>query len=177
MSEEKKYQVGKATMKHVFLKTGMTNLYDLQAVFDQIEKKLALVDRASDMHRRAQRAEGALQSLLAEHDYARGTPGTSAATYGWVMRGNSKWDRARKVLARTRGDAELSVEMDKMLAEDVREVEREGVGERTPVQRPLDIASKNLEITSLKKDLKVARTWLLFQSLFLIFMGLKHLLF
>ncbi|EPZ6101390.1 hypothetical protein ACX6VJ_001420 [Klebsiella variicola] len=35
-----KYNIGDATMRHIFTPTGMTNVYDMQAVFDRVEAVL-----------------------------------------------------------------------------------------------------------------------------------------
>lgn len=40
-----KYNIGEATMLHIFTATGMTDVSDMQAVFDQVEKALAKLER------------------------------------------------------------------------------------------------------------------------------------
>ena len=40
-----KYNIGEATMLHIFTATGMTDVSDMQAVFDQVEKALVKLER------------------------------------------------------------------------------------------------------------------------------------
>lgn len=40
-----KYNIGEATMLHIFTATGMTNVSDMHAVFDQVEKALVKLER------------------------------------------------------------------------------------------------------------------------------------
>lgn len=40
-AEPKKYNIGEATMRHIFTSTGMTNVSDMQAVFDRVEEVLS----------------------------------------------------------------------------------------------------------------------------------------
>lgn len=41
----KKYNVGEATMRHIFTPTGLTNVHDMQAVFDRVETVLGGMER------------------------------------------------------------------------------------------------------------------------------------
>ncbi|HED2815960.1 TPA: hypothetical protein R4Z58_003582 [Klebsiella pneumoniae] len=40
-----KYNIGDATMRHIFTPTGMTNISDMQAVFDRVEAVLVGMDQ------------------------------------------------------------------------------------------------------------------------------------
>lgn len=44
-SAPEKYNIGEATMLHIFTATGMTDVSDMQAVFDQVEKVLVKLER------------------------------------------------------------------------------------------------------------------------------------
>ncbi|HGW6102625.1 TPA: hypothetical protein ACNIQM_000722 [Citrobacter werkmanii] len=43
-TDPKKYNIGESTMRHVFTPAGITNISDLQAVFDQIETALSRLE-------------------------------------------------------------------------------------------------------------------------------------